>query len=483
MDGLDEVVTRRHDELAGLVNALQSVAREGVRVFVNCRQNLWAQRIQPSLPDFRVFHLLPLDEADAERILGGRKLPGCVTGIDGRPYRWALTPLILYFLLTLIENDQDLESIASRSDLYQRWTTWLAQKALANSSRNQAILKFFGKFAMTLLEMRQVAMDMAAFHQVRPMVPELDVDDVALLDLEVLTTTDAGDIKFCHESVHEFFVAWSLWHDFKAIVREGLETNAVMRMGIDRVKTDFIQASMYGFLEQLLGQTFVHEVATLILDRHRFRRLTPYAQRNLIEYVGMTYRDSPVLAVAVQAGSAPSESESELVNAVLKILESDDFEVLVRFNAARVLERIHPGAPRPYFDYVSDWGEGYWRREGSVGSRDAPWVVRGALRSKEDLGKQFAFMPNERDVGDNAFWEMVSARIIRVLTQIVDSDSDDALILRVNCSNALIRWFHPSHSTELMELIRRIEGTGDFRTRWNLLRCQRSFKWQRAYHA
>jgi len=45
-------------------------------------------------------------------------------------------------------------------------------------------------------------------------------------------------------------------------------------------------------------------------------------------------------------------------------MRRSELSFVIRYNAARALERVHPWAPKPYFDYMSDWGDRDWRKNG-----------------------------------------------------------------------------------------------------------------------
>ena len=81
----------------------------------------------------------------------------------------------------------------------------------------------------------------------------------------------------------------------------------------------------------------------------------------------------------------------------------DDQDLTVAFNAARALERIHPRAPRPYFDYASDWGERNWTKvyKDAEKQKIRPYAMRGVhLKTPKPGRKTLAVLRKKLTAAD-----------------------------------------------------------------------------------
>jgi hypothetical protein len=299
---------------------------------------------------------------------------------------------------------------------------------------------------------------------------KVDVDADGLVEAGLLQEAERepespNKYKFFHLSVQEFFIARSLSSEFAKTVKLGAEVwgHEPETGDLGQVRTDYLQASMFGFLEELLGKdgSFVSELHKLLASP-QFRSGMHHAdsakvaiQRNLVEYVGMTYRGG--------------DSEAKVVTSLLAILEGDELDEEVRFNAARALERIHPGAPRPYFDYISDWGEKEWPRFATAKSeKDAPYTIQGKGLKSVRPARHYRFSPNDSNaLLVDALWREVSRRLAALLERLFEKP-EVLSFLRINCSMAWIRWYHRDQAEQLARLLKLAESNAEKETTTNL---------------
>jgi hypothetical protein len=137
---------------------------------------------------------------------------------------------------------------------------------------------------------------------------------------------------------------------------------------------------------------------------------------------------------------------------LIEIAESQTLVPRVRYNALRALERIHPGAPRPYYRHASDWGESDYDELVKIASQPKevrPWVMRGYGKKEPAAGTHWAWAPNKRDNPDADLQAEISDRLGVLLENVIRPPISGALAegggiegAAINASHAWIRWFH-----------------------------------------
>jgi hypothetical protein len=168
---------------------------------------------------------------------------------------------------------------------------------------------------------------------------------------------------------------------------------------------------------------------------------------------------------------------------LLALMRMNELDTVIRYNAARALERIHPWAPKPYFDYMSDWNDKDWSKERTQADAEKlrPWAVRGYRvkeRYKDEDRKQvkeeivgrrpgqFPYLAVLRDKPpDSELQARVSSALGGLLIQVLEQLPSLARgkhgtwrpvdLLLINYSHAWVRWYHSEHSA-LIDEVRRL---------------------------
>jgi hypothetical protein len=183
--------------------------------------------------------------------------------------------------------------------------------------------------------------------------------------------------------------------------------------------------------------------------------------RNLVECAGMICEGG---------------DDEDHVEWLLGIMGDRRLDDVTRYNAARALERSHPWAPRPYFDYMSDWGDRDWKEVRTRAATDkiSPWAVRGyRIREAAGAESEEVFHRNPRVFpymavckGDKIrpllqarVSETVGNLLLDLLHQLPESperQNEETYrpidLLLINFSHAWVRWYHSEHSPLLRDV-------------------------------
>lgn len=452
-DGLDEYITRTHDNLNNIMREFEKLQRDySINVIISCRKVLWLQHIK-QIKDFEVIEILPFDRKQAIDLLVGIRLPTnayMIVGEDKILKSWILNPMILSFIKNIHRDERWSNAFWSRSKMFESWAQHISKKyGERYSVAPEKLLSFFSDVGLKLLRLRKYAIK---FNSLIELIPSRQ-DNKALRTVDIQATEvliyleDREKVKFFHESVYEFFVTLKLKDEFERVVNENLDKSQLEDLKLANLEMDYLQSSAYGFLSEMLGENFIVKLNRK-LEESDLLKMPVKLLRNLVEYIGMTFCDNNVENVA---------------SLLLSLIANSDLDILIRFNAARALERIHPLAPRPYFDYVSDWG-----RDGSDWTEllnkvrkqpEKPWVMRGVYMKEPAPGKQYAFTPNFKKEMDKNLQDLrkkVSKRLSDILEGLLRTGkpSDHELPLRLNISHSWIRWYDPDQR-EILEKLRK----------------------------
>jgi hypothetical protein len=442
VDGLDEYFVDRRGANSRLMARLQKLADSGINVIVSCRQNLWLQEIS----DTDSYELVQIERLDAKQvkehfIKAGIHLPPDALDDEGNPKEFILSPLIVSMLLGMRRNHGRVLSFGSRTDLYEGWAKSVCiQEAPRYKVSAETLLEFLERCAIARLHKRSSFLPVDALRALMP--PALLEQSVSVIELSVFGVlskdSSISEVNFFHESVYEFFIARALVNEFRRALRPTGSTDEASTLTLATVELDYPQSAIYGFLSEKLGTSYLLKLVAH-LEKH-WGEINAKVLRNLIEYVGMTY----------------SGDASALALLLLDLAERHS-SVEVRFNALRALERVHPGAPRPYFMHVSDWGaKDYVKLDAIARLQELrPWVMRGHGKKMAAAGRQWSWVPNDPTVRDTELQRPVSARLGRLLQNSLLSTSD--LGVRVNCSHSWIRWFHEDDRGVLEAVMTEVE--------------------------
>ena len=174
--------------------------------------------------------------------------------------------------------------------------------------------------------------------------------------------------------------------------------------------------------------------------------------RNLVEYVGMVYRGG--------------EDCSDVANWLLDLIRSEDLHGDVRYNAARALERCHPYAPKPYFDYMSDWGDQDWEYLRRQTNKNAirPYAIHAFRVRKGRVAPRrpgnwppIQICPN--GLKDASLQKHVSLELGKIILSLLDEPKENDWLL-INCTFAWVRWYDEAQRRELEEARERAKGKG-----------------------
>ena len=467
IDGLDEFFVRRRDQVSDLLKQLAALRDAGARVIVSCRENLWVQQLR-SPASFDIVRMVRFDQHQAMELLDGVKIPTGALTERGLLKDWLLNPLFLGFIRTLSQVSGGPIAFCSRTDLYDQWAKGVAREASERLDiDSETVLKIYGGLAIALLQSRKKTLS----------IPDVwkAIERIASrkhLPVEYLTNTEvlqvdkgSGEIGFSHESIYEFFVARALTADFAATVAETSDPAALAKLNLSHVELDYPQASVYGFLEEMLENTvrlgIPRQLSKLTSSSHLWRLL-----RNCIEYIGMTHGED--------------SNNRPIAFSLMEIAEDPMVVPRVRYNALRALERVHPGAPRPYYRHASDWGELDYDDLVKIASQPQearPWVMRGYGKREPAPGRHWAWEPNGRDNPDEDLQEQISHRLGMLLESAIQPPISDDVAegggiegVAINASHAWIRWFHRSDRGLLDELKRKADSLPQCATHDNLSR-------------
>ena len=119
---------------------------------------------------------------------------------------------------------------------------------------------------------------------------------------------------------------------------------------------------------------------------------------------------------------------------------------------------MHPSAPRPYFDYTSDWGDEIWDEYREI---QRTWVIQGlGLKEREPRRQRMRIFPNRFENAKHQR-EFLNARqkVVKRLTEVLQKITSNRkdIELQINCSDALARWYDfqdPTIDTSIDDLLR-----------------------------
>ncbi len=461
-DGLDEFASRRRG-LSRLMAALSNLSGEGFNLVVTCRKNLW-KIANENAGDFQVVEILDFSEDQVELLLDDIVLPDDAYS-EGTLKKWILNPLIVRFIIDIhnelgqaSDTSKSLElarALKSRSSLYDAWARHTARQEANRLGIDSGNLQScFRAMALLLLKRRRLSERLMSAKNVLGTIcgklTSMQLSSLSVFDI-VESLEGGSRIKFSHESIYEFFAASALKDDFKKILQKELLPVQFGELELAKVELDYLQSSSYGFFSEMLGSELLRRLPE-VLDYSELASMPWKLARNLVEFFGLLYDGAQKAGV----------NEGDVVHLLLTLIEDKNSQLngRIRYNAARALERIHPQAPRPYFEYVSDSGERSW---GSVSdkarARDgSPFVMRGTGRTEPKAGRHWAFAGNDHaKPHDDALQRHVSRSLAAVLESLL-SEGRELSPLRINCSNAWIRWYWSGHHGLKAKLLRQAEA-------------------------
>jgi hypothetical protein len=460
IDGLDEFGSRNRESMLGLLTALSDLAESGLPVVVACRTNFWNEQAAGHLRTARQISIRPLGADEASHLLAEIPLGTARDQDTGNVAEWLRSPLLVRFLRQLwAEPGQQSKTVTSRTSVYQAWTEWVDGEA-ARRGIHDAFKTLCEDVALEFVTKRrfELSADVVLDRLNRESGAVRGLTTLAQLDaLEVFdrsaTTTDTENpaalavtsrqdggglriahprnpLRFQHETILEFFAIEALSGDFSnALLADSRDS--LDRLRLSRVMLDHFQSSVYGFLDELLEpEGYRHELVAW-LQKASLADVPELLGRNLLEYLGLTVRvqDAPEVSRAL-CGMVCDAATSPLL----------------RYTAARALERAHPAAPHPYYEYVSDWGTtdfSVFNSRQITELDDGPWVMRGWRAQTPACRRYLTFGPNSPLVNvDGRLQAEICEQLLDTLEALVAHPQKELFPVRVNASLALVRWFH-----------------------------------------
>jgi hypothetical protein len=471
-DGLDEFGASRKGDLDELLSQMSSlVCRYGIKVFLTCREVFWSQQVTiPDKNSWEEIGISPFTACDLESLVPYPGLGQFAYGPDHKPKGGVLNRMVVSFVVALNAHGNSAEEFESRFRLYFEWVHLIVQdyrKRLGSEMPSKDWLAMFKDTALYLLKNRAVSAPPPRLADGRT----VSFSQIAATGV-LMPSADGKGVKFYHESINEFFVAWVLLESFQRLLDPSADEHVLAQLPLAQVDLDFLQTSLHGFLNEQLGKKYIREV----LARVTCPRVLPCDDRivglirNIVEYVGITFND-------VNNTHAVAEW-------LLDLMGMRELDVVIRYNAARALERIHPWAPQPYFDYMSDWNDRDWSQTRGRAEAEGlcPWAVRGyRIKKDKETGDEKI---EDRKPGQKPYVAVLRDRILDVDHQASVSRSIGQLVIEtleqlpnssprggaskwrpldlllINYAYAWVRWYHPA-DWALLERARQVAEKND----------------------
>ena len=493
LDALDEFGMRRKDQVGLMLDKCRELARKGIRVLITSRSWFWEHQVEHK-HGFDSAEVLPFDYAQAMQLV--RKKKHVVARL--RQEKKAKKPTLLYtagnplLLSYLLNEDTVLENKAA---IYEAWAQDVAKKDIKNiPTKADHVLNFFEALAVILANRTTNDANQAIREEaIGAAVPEDHRDKLTpdrIMSSGFFMPTEKSKVaRFKHFSVHEFFVARKLAGDFKRLLdqtkgndlfrqKKGVKisefhlpprTERLFReLALHSTPLDYMGASVYGFLSQLMNpgdnplafeERLIEWLASFMASASKAEKCTLLADpshplwgvlRNCVEYLGITY-DRSLYA------NSPSVRKS-MIDTILSFMTATNLDPIIRYNAARAIERIHPSGPQPYFDFMSDWGSKDWDDFQEDMIVRAYAIRRITSKHGRKPGKSPPLIIDLRRREKHHLESMVG----RKLLDIASRRNTDKFV-RINCTYALIRWIYDEKdlSKRLKKAVEAAELAGD----------------------
>jgi hypothetical protein len=439
LDGLDELARIRGQSSVDrffrkLYIWLGSDSR--AKIVVSCRDHI--------LRRLKEEHVLPVEHTNAqtqklkelpkENVLD--KLKGLAEGqqIDLKAHAEAFEHLVsscrvpIFFALVHQFPDRlkdRLELADTKAKLYEEWFQDILRRN--ELDRLDETMRLVGQAAATLSLQRADFTELERMGDgVRGLVRKLSERPFGIFAEEL-----PGTYGFSHQTLREFILAWSASHDIRSGEPKLLAATPSM---------DYEGAETYRLLSELIDvrEDLIQQIKNLLdvtgLDVEGWNNLA----RNLFEAVGMLAPDDTDVIEA-------------MVPTALNILPRKTYKgthvsYRTKYNVARCLERLHYGAPRPYFEHVTS-KEPY---ETPPSDRAfGAYSIRGFHLRRPKPGPHPMMIMRQRDRDRVPDTELeVSDRLLKTIESLDQWElPEDAEYLRINAAFALIRWLplKPDH--------------------------------------
>ncbi len=410
---------------------------------------------------YTVVEVQEFGEEQARQLLDGVVLPANAYNQENRLRVWLRNPLMLSLVLRIKETPEWARACKSRSSLYNAWAKYVAEEEAKKCNVDcDSLLTFYRATALKLLRARTRSISRGDLEAVkRQSAPGTVLEDAQLDAMEILipsgeNRSEGRRVRFFHETAYEYFVAAALRGDFEKALQQDTPEPALRLLQLGNVELDYLPSSVYGFLSEMLGSHVSDALLNRLEDRI-VKSMPAKLARNLVESLGLLYR-----------GRDDQKAAKRLLGLIRDARDrQDDADCTVGFNAARALERIHPRAPRPYFDYASDWREKDWTedRQREKEQNICPNAMRGHYLETPKPGKRrIAVLPQMPGDAETTLQELVSKELADILDELINSSSQAAgeSSMRINCSFAWVRWYHPSHELRLETLCKDAKARG-----------------------
>jgi hypothetical protein len=330
LDGLDELArTKGEEAVDALRHELSRLAYEGnPKIVLACRDHILNRLERKAMLQRR--KSIELRSNPSEEI--SKRLP---SGIPPDAIK-IMAETLLFYGVFLKEGDtlaEKLGSVTSAAGFFRM----LIDHANGNGSESggDETLRLLGKVATRMLESRS---DFIGEDQLDPPCREL-VERLAKRAFKLLVRDSNDKYRFIHQTIREFILAWNIKDSILHPGRENLLTRTQ--------HLDYESAETYLRLRELLA-----------LDETDMDSLVAKVDLNLV-FQGSAEQRSNYLRnyfEAVAMLGLTGQSLESAIKLALSVIAADQKEVLYRakYEAARCLARLHPSAPRPLCDWVTD---------------------------------------------------------------------------------------------------------------------------------
>lgn len=449
LDGLDEFARQQGEIACERLFAALNAEIKPPHVIVSCRDHILRRLRGGSLLKDLTIEEVPISPLARQEVLealerrmGRGSVPIRAANRHPGLVNFAQNPLLFEMMCEMSDRSwRRLIETQSMGKVYDLWFEEAVEAGGGSENIMQAEeienarLKV-GRVARTMLETRSDLISRA----------QLDTQDLPPCCLRrpgqpfgMLIQETPEEWGFVHDSLRDFALAKSVATELSSRKYEILKSTSHL---------DYVGAEMSRFLRDLLG-TDPAGFAQHVDDALAFKTNTPEERNSIVwncfEAVGM-------IATANVAGSFIDKALDVLALPQPTGGQHHALSGQAQFNVMRCLERLHPSAPKPYYEYVISraWGpEPEWRQFGA-------WAVRGFQRATRQVGAHPPMTYQwERNDGTAHRQEDASHCLLDLLEHTLNLAVDVRDFVAINSTFALIRWLHPRHIERLMALLSR----------------------------
>jgi len=443
LDGLDEFVrTKGEEKCNSLFQSLRlCIDPRQTRVIISCRNHIYKRLKNRGLfkdQKQEVIDVPPLTTREVEKAIEtrlGKDSPGYIAITSNQSLiRFAQNPLLLEMMCRISrESWKRLIKTQTMSRLYDLWF----EEIIATSADPREMLedefiedtrKKVGKIAGLMLKNRSDLIDRAELEK-NDLYPEY-LRTLIRLPFGIFVQQTPEEWGFVHDSFREFALA-------KTVAIELTSKNYDLLAHTSSF--DYVGAETYSFLKDLLPtqEALFEHIREALSSTKSKRKIWNNLVRNSFEAIGIIGDKSAERFIETALGILQPTRRS--VHQQSDGLATEK----TKYNIIRCIERLHPSAPRPYYQHVLTKA---WDKEPSWHSFGAK-AVRGFHRPKPHPDF-FPPMIYEWDYNtNNGFMQKEVSRCLLTLLEQSSAKrrSRESRYTEINSSFALVRWLYEDH--------------------------------------